>query len=391
MRDAKGKATLSLLLHSITNCFRFSSSQHAVYIIHQMEVQAKVTAKLGTRQNRSPIGLAQSRIRSLYTTLLVLAALGSCSLQGAAESAAITSDSGGKSLATGDAPESLAPASLKADSFSTSRSFQKLDSGDRIRVTIKEDPEYKFEDSINSNGTVILPIIGETRLSGRSIAEAETHISARLNERYYKDATISLTLLGKGPARVFIFGAVREPGAIPLPPSGELSVVQAISLAKGMTSWADPEQAYILRTGNDGQSERIEINVKDALLRTKTTPPIKLSANDELYIQGIGSDGEDLLLRNDPIEVIVVGQVKNPGVIRFSPGESATTLRAIFKAGGLTQFARGDRVRLVRQAEDSRQVEEVDIAVIIKEGYLDRDRDLSAGDMLIVPQKRINF
>jgi protein involved in polysaccharide export with SLBB domain len=88
----------------------------------------------------------------------------------------------------------------------------------------------------------------------------------------------------------------------------------------------------------------------------------------------------------------MAGEVGSPGIIRFGPGELRTLMRAIFKAGGFTQFAKKDAIRIIRYERDqSRSELVVDAEEIMDKGYLHKDIELQPGDMLIVPQKRVNF
>ena len=116
-----------------------------------------------------------------------------------------------------------------------------------------------------------------------------------------------------------------------------------------------------------------------------------LQPEDVLCVPGLNR-GEAELVTVDESEVIVVGEVKSPGIVKFAPGERRTLLRAIFKAGGFTDYAKSSVVRLIRQAPDgTRSEHSVNVADILSEGLLQNDLKLDPGDMLIVPQKIIGF
>jgi polysaccharide export outer membrane protein len=106
-----------------------------------------------------------------------------------------------------------------------------------------------------------------------------------------------------------------------------------------------------------------------------------------------GIDGStQQVMTTDESEVIVVGEVNAPGIILFAPGEQRTVMRAIFKSGGFTKFAKSKEVRLIRYGKDgSRSEQTINVSAVIDDGFLDQDVDLLPGDMLIVPQKMLNF
>ena len=82
----------------------------------------------------------------------------------------------------------------------------------------------------------------------------------------------------------------------------------------------------------------------------------------------------------------------NPSIIQFAPGEQRTLMRAIFKAGGFNKFAKSKEVRLIRYEKNKERIDKIyNVSKIIEEGYLNEDVELKPGDMVIVPQKMINF
>jgi hypothetical protein len=173
---------------------------------------------------------------------------------------------------------------------------------------------------------------------------------------------------------------------------GDLTVMQVLSYVDGLTSWAAPEDAYILRRAKPGQPpQRLPLNLTEifANYTPLSDSDVPLQSDDVLCIPGL--DGK-LNFSADTCEIIMVGEINAPGMIYFAPGEQRTLMRAIFKAGGLSRFAKSRAVRLIRYGKNRERTEQtIDAARIIDEGYLDEDVELRPGDMLIVPAKMINF
>ena len=91
-------------------------------------------------------------------------------------------------------------------------------------------------------------------------------------------------------------------------------------------------------------------------------------------------------------QVVVVGQVKTLGAQDMPFGEKYMLSRAILKAGGLASFANGKKVQVIRKTADGKGEKiVVDVLSILKEGKLENDIELQADDMIIVPEKLINF
>lgn len=266
---------------------------------------------------------------------------------------------------------------------------------DRIRITMKEDPEVAYFGEVSAAGTIPVPYLGEFAISGHTPPEAEEALGDELEEELYEEATVSVTVVKKALGRVYVYGAVKEPGVLEIPDVGGLTVLQLITRIGGLSRWAAPEEAFIIRRARAGEKgEQIDLNLEEifATAIPNTESDVMLQANDIVCIPGI-SGGLFDFLSVDEAEVFVVGEVKGEEVIvQFAPGERRTLFRALLKAGGLTKFARSKDVRIISyDNEGNRSEKTVDASAIVEEGYLEKDVELRQGDMVIVPQKRFSL
>jgi polysaccharide export outer membrane protein len=82
--------------------------------------------------------------------------------------------------------------------------------------------------------------------------------------------------------------------------------------------------------------------------------------------------------------VKVVGQVTHPSALAYREG--MTVLDAVLAVGGLTQFASGNRSRIVRMVNGKETVIHVKIADLVNNGDVSQNVPLKPGDVLVVPQ-----
>jgi polysaccharide biosynthesis/export protein len=93
---------------------------------------------------------------------------------------------------------------------------------------------------------------------------------------------------------VYVIGEVHRSGGFVLGEHQSISVLQALSLAEGLNTGADPRHAKILRLKSDAdQREELKVDVKDALNGKK--PDFPLQGEDILFIPG--STGKKAALR----------------------------------------------------------------------------------------------
>lgn len=90
--------------------------------------------------------------------------------------------------------------------------------------------------------------------------------------------------------------------------------------------------------------------------------------------------------RSQRFQFVIFGEVKTPGVYPIPPGRTITLLEAIGLAGGFTELASPDRVRVVRQGEDGGETIRVRVEKILSGRGKDTDITLQADDVIVVPQ-----
>lgn len=95
-----------------------------------------------------------------------------------------------------------------------------------------------------------------------------------------------------------------------------------------------------------------------------------------------------------PKTITVVGQVKAQGPQVLPIDEKLTLSRAILQAGGFAAFANGKKVAVHRKSANGAKDKEIitaDILAVLKDGKTECDVDLQPDDMVIVPEKWINW
>ena len=85
-------------------------------------------------------------------------------------------------------------------------------------------------------------------------------------------------------------------------------------------------------------------------------------------------------------QVKVIGQVMKPEAIAYRNG--MTVLDAILAAGGLTQYAAGNRARIVRKVDGREKDIPVRLASLVNSGEMSQNLPLKPGDVLVVPESR---
>lgn len=85
-------------------------------------------------------------------------------------------------------------------------------------------------------------------------------------------------------------------------------------------------------------------------------------------------------------QVKVIGQVKTPEAIAYHEG--MTVLDAVLAVGGLTEYAAGNRARIVRMVAGTEQDVPVRLGALVNSGDMSQNLALKPGDVLVVPESR---
>jgi polysaccharide export outer membrane protein len=85
-------------------------------------------------------------------------------------------------------------------------------------------------------------------------------------------------------------------------------------------------------------------------------------------------------------QVKVIGQVKSPQAVAYRDG--MTVLDAVLAVGGLTDYAAGNRARIVRMVDGRETDIPVRLGALVNGGDMSQNLPLKPGDVLVVPESR---
>lgn len=151
--------------------------------------------------------------------------------------------------------------------------------------------------------------------------------------------------------------------------------------------WRNPELTTTVTVRPDG---RITVPLIDDLPATGQTPTQLARAIEEKLKTYIQNPVVSVIVSGfqGPYaqQVRVVGEATNPQAIPYRA--NMTLLDAMIAVGGLTEYASGDRARLVRYDAQSNSQREYGIKIesLIKDGRTSANVRLAPGDVIIIPE-----
>lgn len=169
----------------------------------------------------------------------------------------------------GDAEASTAPDEDRGEVLDVSPNYR-LRPLDLIRVTVLREPELSTQVRLDANGEVDLPLVGAVKVVDLTRTEAQRRVEAAyIEERFLRRPQVTIFIEEYSPREISILGQVRSPGKYPLPVETNLTVVEAITRAGGLTDVAKGSDVRLTRVGKDGEEVAHRFNV-DAALRGRS-------------------------------------------------------------------------------------------------------------------------
>lgn len=151
--------------------------------------------------------------------------------------------------------------------------------GDEIEILVFGETELSGKQKIRPTGTIRLPLIGNVEAAGLNPDELALKIESAYNERYLKNAEVSVNVIASASRNVYVLGSVARPG--PYPMTGKMTLINALALAGGTTKLADESRVQITRKADNSQT-LVVVNAND--VRRGSLDDIELIPGDVVFV-----------------------------------------------------------------------------------------------------------
>ena len=144
-----------------------------------------------------------------------------------------------------------------------------LDSGDRLRITVFDQPTLTNTYTVDQAGYIAFPLIGQVPARGRTLQQLSGQIAQKLQQGYLRDPDVTIDI--DRYRSIYVMGEVGQPGQYSYVPG--MTVQNAIAVAGGFSSRAFQGDADITR----------KINGHVITGRLKISEPVM--AGDTIYVR----------------------------------------------------------------------------------------------------------
>ncbi len=238
--------------------------------------------------------------------------------------------------------------------------------GDVLQVSVYGHADLATTARVSPEGTIRIPLIGEVGVAGRTAVQVAAAITAGLADGFIIDPQVSVAVQESRTRKGSILGKVTRPGQYEF--RGRMTLLELLSRAGGLTPDAG-NQALIKRKSGSAaiKSGDLVVDLKALVQQGDLFRDVEIMDEDTVTVPEAGT-------------ILLAGEVRRPGQFRFEEG--MTFVRAVTLAGGFTERAVTDRLKVIRTEGDREQVLEVGGDAAAFEGLVRR------GDIVVVSALR---
>jgi len=220
----------------------------------------------------------------------------------------------------------------------TASAEYRLGAGDVVRILVYQNPDLTLEARVSESGVVSFPLLGNVRIGGLGVSEAEKLIADGLKSgNFVKQPQVTLTLLQVKGNQASVLGQVNRPGRYPIE-TADMRLTDLLATAGGVASTGG--DLLVLSGTRNGKPFRVEIDLPSVFSADQNR------ANDVLI-----QNGDVLWVDRSPL-VYIYGEVQRPGPMRLERG--MTLMQVLAVGGGLNQRGTERGIRVHRKGADGK-------------------------------------
>jgi polysaccharide export outer membrane protein len=144
----------------------------------------------------------------------------------------------------------IAPPATEAPPPADESGTYLVNPGDVLNILVWKEQELQAQVVVRPDGFFSFPLTGDIRAQGNTVEQIRVELTERVG-RYVPDPVVSVSIFQPLGSKVYIIGQVNRPGEFPA--NRYVDVVQALSMAGGMTPFAQVDSIRVLR--RDGATQ----------------------------------------------------------------------------------------------------------------------------------------
>lgn len=169
---------------------------------------------------------------------------------------------------------------LVSKSSDSSLAAYQIKAGDLLSVSVWGEPDLQREVLVLPDQSISYPLVGVLSVRDKSVVQLQQELEQGL-QRYVPNASTNVAVLRVLGSKVYVLGKVNRPGEFDL--TRELSVLQALSMAGGTATFAEPSKIKVIRRV-DGKEQALAFDYSQVAEGKALEQNILLQAGDVVLV-----------------------------------------------------------------------------------------------------------
>lgn len=131
--------------------------------------------------------------------------------------------------------------------------------GDMLEISVWNEEALQHELRVLPDGSISFPLAGNMNVAGKSVPQIQAALKEKLAE-FIADPMVNISVKATEGNTIYVIGQVKTPGQFVM--YQPLDVMQALSLAGGLTAFAKANNIKVLRRHGD-KSEAIDFEYSE--------------------------------------------------------------------------------------------------------------------------------
>lgn len=152
--------------------------------------------------------------------------------------------------------------------------------GDLLHIAVWREEDLDLDVLVRPDGGISFPLAGDVSAIGKTVEELRLELTDRL-QRYIPDLVVTVLVQEINGNKIYVIGQVNQAGEFVVNP--RVDVMQALSLAGGMTTFASPNDIFVLRREN-GQQRSLPFRFDDVVRGRNLDQNVVLQSGDVVVV-----------------------------------------------------------------------------------------------------------
>ena len=152
--------------------------------------------------------------------------------------------------------------------------------GDLLQILVWKEEDLQMDVLVRPDAAFSFPLAGDISTNGLSVVELQEELTKRLS-RYISNPVVTVSVKEVLGNKVYVIGQVNRPGEFVVNP--RVDVMQALSMAGGLTAFASANDVKILRR-KGGQQFALSFKYNDVLKGRDLSQNVMLQSGDIVVV-----------------------------------------------------------------------------------------------------------